>query len=40
MITKKDDIKRIIGRSPNLADAVCYAFAKTYREGLADWMKK
>ena len=40
MITKKDDIKSIIGRSPNLADAVCYAFAKTYREGLADWMKK
>lgn len=40
MITKKDDIKKTIGRSPNLSDAVVYAFAKTYREGLTDWMFK
>lgn len=40
MITKKEDVKDIIGRSPDLSDAVVYAFAKHYREGLTDWMFK
>lgn len=37
-ITKKEEVKERLGRSPDLADAVVYAFAKNYREGLTDWM--